>query len=151
MEAHHGHILKLSNSEALEILKKETFGHLACSDNDHPYIIPIVYVLEGEYVYGHARHGKKLDIMRKNPHICLQVEKVKDFLNWRSVMASGDFEELKGDDAQKCLRLIELKLDTFLGEEKINGLETYFDVLFERATAFRFKIKNLSGRREGDF
>lgn len=149
MEAHHGTISQLTKNESLNFLTAETFGHLGCCENNHPYVVPIIYAVENGFIYCHTRNGKKLEIMRKNHHVCLQVEKVKDFLNWKSIMINGEFEELQGDEAQEALRLIELKLDSYLGEEKLNSLETYFNVAFEKATAFKIKIKNLSGLYEG--
>jgi hypothetical protein len=38
-------------------------------------------------------------MMRKNPVVCFEVDHVQDMGNWKSVIATGRFEELSGRDA----------------------------------------------------
>ena len=38
--------------------------------------------------------GKKIEMMRKNPEVCFQVDAIADLLNWESVICWGKFEEI---------------------------------------------------------
>ena len=42
-----------------------------------------------------------LDIMRKNPNVCFEVESMSNMANWQSVILNGTFHELKGNEAEK--------------------------------------------------
>ena len=56
--------------------------------------MPINYVLEGESIYSHSLPGRKIDVLRAYPRACLQVDKIKNDFEWRSVIAFGNFEEI---------------------------------------------------------
>jgi nitroimidazol reductase NimA-like FMN-containing flavoprotein (pyridoxamine 5'-phosphate oxidase superfamily) len=48
-----------------------------------------------------------MQMMRKNPKICFQVDEMKDMGNWKSVIAWGDFEELTDKkERNKALRIL---------------------------------------------
>jgi len=85
---------KLSSPEIEKLLHKEVIGRLGCSDGQVVYVVPISYHYDGEYVYCHTHEGMKLDIMRRNPIVCFEVDKLHDMANWQSVVAHGRFEEL---------------------------------------------------------
>jgi nitroimidazol reductase NimA-like FMN-containing flavoprotein (pyridoxamine 5'-phosphate oxidase superfamily) len=82
-------------------------GRLGCTDGCRPYIVPISYHYDGDYIYCHTREGMKIDIMRKNPCVCFEVDHLTDMANWESVIARGDFEELK-DPALRSMDLDKL-------------------------------------------
>src|SRR4029079_330134 len=44
-------------------------------------------------IYGQTTEGKKIEILRKNPLVCFQVQK-QEGKTWRSVICWGTFEEL---------------------------------------------------------
>jgi len=85
---------KLSSPEIEKLLRKEVVGRIGCSDGQMVYVVPISYHYDGEYVYCHTHEGMKLDIMRRNPVVCFEVDKLHDMANWQSVVAHGRFEEL---------------------------------------------------------
>lgn len=84
----------LTFDECERILLAAHYGHLGCVHDGHPYVIPVTYVYKNTYLYSHTREGKKIDIMRKNPDICIQVEQVRAGNDWDSVICWGDFEEV---------------------------------------------------------
>ena len=81
-------------AETDRLLRKEVFGRLACGENDTIYVVPISYVYDGEYIYCHTQEGLKVDIMRKQPKVCFEVDHLKDMANWQSAVVFGTFEEL---------------------------------------------------------
>lgn len=67
-------------SEILDILDRSMIVHLGLVDGDEPYVVPMNYGYtmddDGKlsiYVHGAVR-GRKLDVMRKNPKVFLEME-----------------------------------------------------------------------------
>jgi nitroimidazol reductase NimA-like FMN-containing flavoprotein (pyridoxamine 5'-phosphate oxidase superfamily) len=92
---------KLGNSEALAVLREGTLGRLGCIAAGWPYVVPVNYYFDGENIYIHTLPGKKLDALRANPRVCLQVDEIKDSYNWRSVIAYGTFEEISNKETKE--------------------------------------------------
>jgi uncharacterized protein len=92
---------KLGNTDALAILRKGTLGRLGCIAADWPYVVPVNYYFDGENIYIHTLPGKKLDALRANPRVCLQVDEIKDSYNWRSVITYGTFEEVSSEETRE--------------------------------------------------
>ena len=92
---------KLGNTDALAILREGTLGRLGCIAADWPYVVPVNYYFDGDNIYIHTLPGKKLDALRVNPRVCLQVDEIKDPYNWRSVIAYGTFEEISNEETQE--------------------------------------------------
>lgn len=86
-------ILDMQQIESL--LYSEIVGRIGCHDENSTYIVPISYAYDGEYIYCHTREGKKLEMMRKNPRVCFEVDHEENMANWQSVIVWGTFEELK--------------------------------------------------------
>jgi nitroimidazol reductase NimA-like FMN-containing flavoprotein (pyridoxamine 5'-phosphate oxidase superfamily) len=85
---------QLNNNEIETLLKEAVLGRIGCYDGKFSYVVPISYVYDGKYVYCHTYEGKKIDILRKNPMACFEVEHIPNLANWQSVIAQGVFEEL---------------------------------------------------------
>ena len=67
-------------NEILDILDRSMIVHLGLVDGDEPYVVPMNYGYTMEedgtlavYVHGAVR-GRKLDLMRKNPKVFLEME-----------------------------------------------------------------------------
>lgn len=60
--------------ELHDILNANTVLHLALTDGDQPYIVPMNYGFTGNAFYLHsALKGKKLDIIQENPRAAFEV------------------------------------------------------------------------------
>lgn len=89
---------ELSAIEIEQLLHKQTVGRIGCHEKDLVYVVPISYAYEDNRIYCHTYEGKKIDIMRKNPNVCFQVDEMNDMANWKSVIAWGEFEELNNEE-----------------------------------------------------
>ena len=89
---------KLNAAQIEEVLHKQLIGRIGCNADGITYIVPISYAYDGESVYMHTYEGQKMEMMRKNPDVCFQVDTMNDMANWRSVIAWGAFEELKEEE-----------------------------------------------------
>jgi nitroimidazol reductase NimA-like FMN-containing flavoprotein (pyridoxamine 5'-phosphate oxidase superfamily) len=61
--------------EIEEIVKKAMICRVSLSVGGEPYVFPVNYGYRDGCLYFHsAQQGKKIEMMRKNPHICFQVD-----------------------------------------------------------------------------
>jgi nitroimidazol reductase NimA-like FMN-containing flavoprotein (pyridoxamine 5'-phosphate oxidase superfamily) len=97
---------ELTEREIEELLRTEFTGRLGCHAEGRTYVVPITYAYEGGYVYCHGAEGLKLQMMRKNPVVCFEVDRVNDMGNWTSVVATGRYEELAGGEALAAMDVL---------------------------------------------
>ena len=146
----------LSSTEMDELLSSEVFGHLGCTDSTKPYIVPMAYVHHENVLYGQTTEGKKVEILRKNPLVCFQVEKQED-RRWQSVICWGIFEELDFAELQKPESMEVVKLLTQrIGaiQENVGIAVPYsfqggaqpLSVNEKKSTLFRISISEKTGR-----
>jgi nitroimidazol reductase NimA-like FMN-containing flavoprotein (pyridoxamine 5'-phosphate oxidase superfamily) len=90
---------ELTAQEIEELLRSEVTGRIGCHADGRTYVVPITYAYERGDVYCHSAEGLKVRMMRKNPLVCFEVDHVRDVGNWKSVIATGRFEELSGREA----------------------------------------------------
>ena len=103
----------LNEQECRDFLAEHCFAHLGCHSGDRLYVVPISYVLDGNRMIGQTKAGMKIDIMRENPKVCVQVDQIENIANWNSVIAWGQFEELSGHEAIEAMG----KLIDWLGNQ----------------------------------
>ena len=84
----------MSALECTGFLESHRLGHLACSLNDRPYVVPIYFAARNSFLYSFSMPGRKIDIMRQNPRVSILVEEFSESRRWKSVVAEGQFEEL---------------------------------------------------------
>ena len=97
---------ELTSEQIEHLLHSEVVGRIGCHAENRTYIVPINYAYDGEFLYGHAAPGMKLEMMRANPEICFQVDHRAGLSDWQSVIAWGTFEELQGFDATRAMELL---------------------------------------------
>lgn len=88
------------------VLTHAFVGRIGTHLDGRTYVVPVTFAYDGTYVYGHSNDGMKLRMMRENPSVCFEVDRVRDLVNWESVIAWGTFEELSGDEALRGLMTI---------------------------------------------
>ena len=144
---------KLGNIQIEELLYKQVIGRLGCHADGLTYVVPISFAYDGEYIYGHTQEGMKLDLMRKNPNLCFEVDDMLDMANWKSVITWGVFEELKeSPDRNKALKNLIGRILPLISSETThlspqwpfpsNDLENIEGVVF------RIRLTEKSGRYE---
>lgn len=148
MKPNHGQIWPLEQKESIELIERNRFGHLACHSIDDIYVVPITYAAEGGYIYSHSREGKKIEMMRNNPYICIQVEEVQEFNKWKSVIAWGEFEELSGDMATLGMRMLLRRVLSVEKQKQRSELEIDFSAQLESAVIYRMRMQKMTGRLE---
>lgn len=94
-------IYEMSLEECRKVLERESFGRLACAHRNQPYVVPIDFAYQGEYLYGFATVGQKIEWMRANPCVCLEIDTVTTRDQWLSVIVMGLYEELPDTPEQE--------------------------------------------------
>jgi len=56
--------------------------------------------------------------MRNRPEVCFEVEQIQDLSHWKSVIASGHFEELHGETAAMAMSLLVNRLLPLISSTK---------------------------------
>src|SRR5665811_1020768 len=91
---------KLTDKQIEHVLHRQSIGRIGCYAEDRIYIVPVTYVFHKGYIYAHSKEGLKVQMMRKNPHVCFQVDALENMANWQSVIIWGEYEELRGENEQ---------------------------------------------------
>jgi nitroimidazol reductase NimA-like FMN-containing flavoprotein (pyridoxamine 5'-phosphate oxidase superfamily) len=72
--------------------------------------VPVTYAYDGVAVYGHSREGLKLRMLRSNPAVCFEVDRMDSRSSWQSVIALGTFSELEPAAAAIAMELLRRRL-----------------------------------------
>ena len=100
-------VREMSADDIEEVLNSAGFGHFACARDNKPYVVPINYAYESPYIFIYSTGGKKSDIIKINPHVCLQVEEVVSKGYWRRVVVNGIAEHVTDPtEREEILKLI---------------------------------------------
>ncbi len=95
---------ELNPDEIDHLLTDELIGRLGCNVNGVMYIVPITYAYDGTHIYAHSKEGMKIQMMRKNPMVCFEVDRMESNTNWQSAIVWGRYEEMKGTDQKLGLQ-----------------------------------------------
>jgi hypothetical protein len=85
---------QLNEIEIDNLLKQQAIGRIGCYADGSIYIVPVNYVYDGSAIYCQSAMGRKIEMMRKNPEVCFEVEDIKSMFEWKSVVVRGKFEEI---------------------------------------------------------
>ena len=96
-------IHEMTEDECRTALERVSFGRLACARDNQPYVLPIYFSYDGKHIhgfsapgqiYGFSTLGQKIEWMRSNPLVCLEIDERTSHHQWMSVVVSGRYEEL---------------------------------------------------------
>src|SRR4029453_18524299 len=97
---------ELSAVDCVEVLKRTDLGRLGCAHDNQPYIVPIHFSFDpiGTCLYAFSTVGQKIEWMRENPKVCIEVEDIADRDHWTTVLAFGRYEEMDDSPVDKEAR-----------------------------------------------
>lgn len=143
----------LKNSQIEHLLYSQVIGRLGCHADNMTYVVPITYAYDGTYIYGHTKVGMKINMMRKNQNVCLEVDVIENMSNWRSVIAWGTFEELKTPEEREMgmQKLMDRILPIMTGETTVHHSLTdshgkHTGIM--QGVVYRIKLIEKTGRYE---
>jgi len=140
---------EVADQECRVILTRASIGRLGCSLHDQPYVVPVYFVYESDYIYVFSTVGQKIEWMRKNPRVCMQVDEISNESQWVSVIANGTYQELPEDTESPELRhaqkLLEKRQRWWLNP--IAERRAKVDDLSIETVFFRIRILSMNGLR----
>ncbi|MBX9781712.1 MAG: pyridoxamine 5'-phosphate oxidase family protein [Chitinophagaceae bacterium] len=143
----------LNDNQIEDVLKRGIIGRIGCYSDGVTYVVPVTYVYDGEYLYGHTTEGMKITMMRNNPEVCFEVDEMQNMSNWQSVIAWGNFEEVTDAEAKhKAMqKLIERVMPLMTSEtaQPTHGLTMHAkDTGYKQTVVYRIKVNKKTGRFE---
>lgn len=143
----------LNDKQIDALLKSHITGRVGCHADNRTYVVPVTYVYDEGRIICHTSEGLKLEMMRKNPEVCFEVDNVQNMANWQSVILWGTFEELGGKEAKEAMEQLIDRMKPFMSSETAHPLEP--GESHERrenigftAIVYQIKIKEKTGRFE---
>ena len=144
---------EIAEREVLEeILHKAPVCHLAMSDQDQPYVVPLNFGYHDNALYFHcAQEGKKLDILRKNNRVCFEVDVDHELVKGESACEWG----MKGKSVVGIGKAF--LIDDAVGKQQALGIImkhygaqepfSYKGKAFEKALIIKVEIESMSGKK----
>jgi uncharacterized protein len=143
-------VREMDRRECHELLARLGFGRLACSHDNQPYIVPTYFAADPDHLYGFATVGQKIEWMRSNPLVCIEVDEVKSHIDWASVVVLGHYEEFPDTPAYSGQRQ---RAQAFL-EKRLQWWQTAFGAAQTRGefnrdipVVYCIRIAKITGRR----
>lgn len=147
----------LNQDQIDAVLSSQSYGRIGCSAEGRIYVVPVSYAYDGCYIYGHSSSGMKLRMMRLNPEVCFEVDRVENMANWQSVIAWGTYEELHGEEAMSGLKFLLGRLIPYITSETTTPMHGIIDPVAHHAnnhghnsgaTVYRIRLHEKTGRFE---
>ena len=145
-------IKRIGDAECRGVLERAYIGRLGCAQADQPYVVPIYFAYEDDFIYMFSTFGKKIKWMRENPKVCVQVDEVSGQAQWQSVIANGTYQELPEPEftserahARKLLEKRHRWWLNALAERRMDSADDFIDPLF-----CRIRVESMSGLAASD-
>jgi nitroimidazol reductase NimA-like FMN-containing flavoprotein (pyridoxamine 5'-phosphate oxidase superfamily) len=97
-------VRNMTTLECTKLLDRARLGRLACSRDNQPYVVPLHFVHAENRLYAFSVPGKKIEVMRSNPKVCVLAEEHGAGREWKSVVVDGYFEEFPNRIGSKQAR-----------------------------------------------
>jgi len=142
------------DKELISIIEKAEICRLAMIDEDQPYLVPMNFGYKDNVFYFHsAREGKKIDLLRKNPRVCLEIESDTSLIKsetpcdwsmkYRSIIARGSVEFID-DPAEK-----KEAFHTIMHQYSPGKEYSYTPAMMKAVTLFRLPVREMRGKQSG--
>jgi uncharacterized protein len=142
-------IRELNAEQCREVLARTELGRLACSRLDQPYVVPIHFSFDAERncVYAFSTLGQKVEWMRENPKVCLEIEEIEHKDSWTTVVAFGRYEEIhqnpeESEARRRAEQMFKARGEWWLPAAAQVPAREHHDVV-----VYRIEIDRLTGRR----
>ena len=135
------------------LVRHQVIARLGCYADEKVYVVPVSYAYDGDCFYLISKEGLKIDLMRKNPKVCLQIDNMQNMSNWQSVIIWGEFEELtETNERNYALQKLMSRITPMFSSEifHITPQWPFPEDQPERiqGVVYRIKITEMSGRFE---
>lgn len=140
-------ITEIAQEECTSILAGASLARLGCSFGDQPYVVPIYYAYEAGYLYVLSTLGQKIEWMRRNPKVCVEIDEIISETKWMTVVLKGTYQELAEpqftEERKRARKLLDQRArwwQTALAERQSKSEDQLIAPVF-----FRIRIDSVSG------
>jgi nitroimidazol reductase NimA-like FMN-containing flavoprotein (pyridoxamine 5'-phosphate oxidase superfamily) len=97
----------MSHREMDELLKGQILCRITFHDEPYPYTLPMEYYYFGDVMYFHfTTTGKKMELMKKNPSVTVEVDWSNDTLtDYKSVILKGRLVAVDNPDERNTVNV----------------------------------------------
>jgi nitroimidazol reductase NimA-like FMN-containing flavoprotein (pyridoxamine 5'-phosphate oxidase superfamily) len=144
-------IREMTRQASQDLLTRVHLGRLACAKANQPSIYPIFFAYHENSLYCVSTIGQKIEWMRENPLVAVEVDEIHSAQHWESVIVSGRYEELAHTPETQDIRQLAWSLlqkanqlwwepayvETILGGTERPMVPLYFRIGIESITGHR--------------
>lgn len=138
-------IRDMTADEMKTLLYGRELGHLGCSRDGRPYVLPMHYVYDGESIYFLTTEGQKTEYMKANSEVCFQIESINGRDNWQSVVVIGSAEQITNPyEKEKAMQILGARNPTLTPALNLTEIDVWTR---ENSIAiYRIKTEIMDGR-----
>jgi len=119
---------ELNDTQIDDLLTNQLIGRIGCHFADQIYVVPVNYIYDAPIIYCHSAKGMKIDLMRKNPDVCFEVDDIKDMTNWQSAIVWGKFEEITDmHEKQDIMQKLIDRVTPFIADDSVPRSHGFVD------------------------
>jgi nitroimidazol reductase NimA-like FMN-containing flavoprotein (pyridoxamine 5'-phosphate oxidase superfamily) len=97
-------IYEMTVEECRDALAQANLARLACEMDGQPYVVPVYLIYDGNCLFGFSTMGYKIDCMRANSLVCVEIDDIKTQNQWMTVVVYGIYEELPDTPGYEAMR-----------------------------------------------
>ncbi|MDI1286826.1 MAG: pyridoxamine 5'-phosphate oxidase family protein [Reyranella sp.] len=143
-------IESMTRKASIDLLKRARVARLGYIQDGQPYIVPMSFEYDVDYLYGFSTEGHKTTWMRANPRVCVEVDDLATTEKWETVIVLGQYEELPNTDEHEASRTHAHALmqkrpawwEPGYVKAIVDGKERPLEAMY-----FRIRIAQITGRR----
>ncbi|WP_299392313.1 pyridoxamine 5'-phosphate oxidase family protein [uncultured Gelidibacter sp.] len=97
--------INLDAKDSKFVLSNNYLGHLSYIYQNKPFVVPITYFFDAKknVIICYSGEGHKMNAMRQNNQVAMNVIDVDALTKWKSVLVHGTFEQLFATEAKSYL------------------------------------------------
>ena len=141
-------------TEIRAIMENATICHLAMSEENRPYVIPVNFGIKDNNIYIHsALEGKKMDIIERNNNVCVEMDIDHEVeigrrpcisgTKYKSVIAFGKAFFI--DDLEEKKKALNVILDHY----STDGPYEFQEKEVNRVSIIKIELEKISGKKSG--
>ena len=142
-----------SVEEMVAVIRACSVCRVAMADGDTPYVVAMNFGYRDDAIFLHcAPEGRKLDILEKNPKVCVLFDTGHELttgsrsckwgMRYQSVMAFGVAEPLTSAPERKAA------LDVIMGNHGGEGGD-YQEAVLKKLTVLKITVSSMTGKQSG--
>lgn len=97
-------IYEMTVEECRDALAQANLARLACEMDGQPYVVPVYLIYDGNCLFGFSTMGYKIDCMRANSLVCVEIDDIESHDQWMTVVVYGIYEELPDTPGYEAMR-----------------------------------------------